>query len=153
MKIGLASDHGGFELKEIIKKFLYEKGLDVVDYGTSNGDESVDYPDYAKKAVLGILDKEVERAVIMCGSGIGISISANKFPGIRAALCWDSYTAKMSRLHNDANVLAMGGRIIGPELAKEIVETWLSYDFEGGRHQRRIDKIDSLAKEYWNNIE
>jgi len=152
VKVGLASDHGGFELKETIKKFLFEKGFEVVDYGTSRGDESVDYPDYAKKAVLGIINEEVEKAIIMCGSGIGISISANKFPGIRAALCWDSYTAKMSRLHNDANILAMGGRIIGSELAKDIVETWLSYDFEGGRHQRRVDKIDLLAKEYWNNI-
>lgn len=150
MKIGLASDHGGFELKETIKNFLNEKGIEIVDYGTSNGNESVDYPDYAKKAVLGILKNEVDKAIIMCGTGIGISISANKFPGIRAALCWDSYTAKMSRLHNDANILAMGGRIIGPELAKEIVDTWLSYEFEGGRHKRRIDKLEELAKDFWN---
>lgn len=150
MKIGLASDHGGFELKETIKNFLNEKGIEIVDYGTSNGNESVDYPDYAKKAVLGILKNEVDKAIIMCGTGIGISISANKFPGIRAALCWDSYTAKMSRLHNDANILAMGGRIIGPELAKEIVDTWLSCEFEGGRHKRRIDKLEELAKDFWN---
>jgi ribose 5-phosphate isomerase B len=150
VKIGLASDHGGFELKETIKNFLNEKGIEIVDYGTSNGNESVDYPDYAKKAVLGILKNEVDKAIIMCGTGIGISISANKFPGIRAALCWDSYTAKMSRLHNDANILAMGGRIIGPELAKEIVDTWLSYEFEGGRHKRRIDKLEELAKDFWN---
>jgi len=150
VKIGLASDHGGFELKETIKNFLNEKGIEIVDYGTSNGNESVDYPDYAKKAVLGILKNEVDKAIIMCGTGIGISISANKFPGIRAALCWDSYTAKMSRLHNDANILAMGGRIIGPELAKEIVDTWLSYEFEGGRHKWRIDKLEELAKDFWN---
>jgi ribose 5-phosphate isomerase B len=150
VKIGLASDHGGFELKETIKNFLNEKGIEIVDYGTSNGNESVDYPDYAKKAVLGILKNEVDKAIIMCGTGIGISISANKFPGIRAALCWDSYTAKMSRLHNDANILAMGGRIIGPELAKEIVDTWLSCEFEGGRHKRRIDKLEELAKDFWN---
>lgn len=148
MKISLAADHGGFELKNYIYTYLQSKDYDVIDLGTFSY-ESVDYPDFALKAVESILKKEVDRAIIMCGSGIGISISANRFPGIRAALCWDPFTAKLSRLHNDANILAMGGRLIGVELAKEIVDVWLSTEFEGGRHERRIAKIDDYAKKYW----
>lgn len=148
MKISLAADHGGFELKNSIYTYLKSKNYDVKDLGTFSS-ESVDYPDFALKAVESILKKEVDRAIIMCGSGIGISISANRFPGIRAALCWDPFTAKLSRLHNDANVLAMGGRLLGVELAKEIVDVWLSTEFEGGRHERRIAKIDDYAKKYW----
>lgn len=150
LKIGLASDHGGFELKETIKKHLLTKNYKIVDYGTKSSNESVDYPDFAKFVIDGILTKDINLGIVICGTGIGISISANKYPGIRAALCWDSYTAKMSRLHNNANVLALGGRIIGSELAKDIVDTWLSYDFEGGRHERRVCKLESNPKEYWN---
>ncbi|MGB9731928.1 MULTISPECIES: ribose 5-phosphate isomerase B [Calditerrivibrio] len=148
MRISLAADHGGFELKNSIFSYLKSKHYDVIDLGTFSS-ESVDYPDFALKAVESILMKEADRSIIMCGSGIGISITANRFPGIRAALCWDPYTAKLSRLHNDANILAMGGRLIGVELAKEIVDTWLSTDFEGGRHERRIAKIDEYAKNFW----
>ncbi|MGA1861375.1 ribose 5-phosphate isomerase B [Deferribacter thermophilus] len=146
--VALGSDHGGFRLKEEIKNFLVSRGYEVKDFGTKD-ETSVDYPDYAFQVVKAILNKEVEKGIIMCGTGIGISISANRFPGIRAALCWDSYTAKMSRLHNNSNLLALGGRIIGVELAKDIVETWLTTDFEGGRHERRINKLDELAKKFW----
>lgn len=148
MKLCLASDHGGFELKNLIVNYLSKKGLDILDLGTDSID-SVDYPDFALKAVDAILNKKADRGIIMCGTGIGISITANRFPGIRAALCWDPFTAKLSRQHNDANILVMGGRIIGPELAKEIVEIWLSTEFDGGRHERRIKKIDEIAKGYW----
>ncbi|MEF3255753.1 MAG: ribose 5-phosphate isomerase B [Deferribacterales bacterium] len=148
MKLCLASDHGGFELKNLIVNYLSKKGLDILDLGTDSID-SVDYPDFALKAVDAILNKKADRGVIMCGTGIGISITANRFPGIRAALCWDPFTAKLSRQHNDANILVMGGRIIGPELAKEIVEIWLFTEFDGGRHERRIKKIDEIAKGYW----
>lgn len=148
MKICMASDHGGFELKNIILKHLQIKGYNVLDLGTDSID-SVDYPDFAIKAVKSILNKECSRGIIMCGTGIGISISANRFPGIRAALCWDSLTAKLSRQHNNSNILAMGGRLIGVELAKEIVDVWLNTEFDGGRHEGRINKIDELAKKYW----
>lgn len=149
IKIGLAADHGGFDLKVAILNHLKGKEIDVVDYGTDNRDISVDYPDFAKRAVLGILNKEVDRCIIICGTGIGISIAANRYKGIRAALCSDTYSAKMSRLHNDANILALGGRVIGVDLAKEIVDTWLAYEFEGGRHKRRIDKIEDVPREYY----
>ncbi|MCA1927200.1 MAG: ribose 5-phosphate isomerase B [Calditerrivibrio sp.] len=148
MKICMASDHGGFELKNIILKYLQSKGYNILDLGTDSID-SVDYPDFAIKAVKSILNKECSRGIIMCGTGIGISISANRFPGIRAALCWDSLTAKLSRQHNNSNILAMGGRLIGVELAKEIVDVWLNTEFDGGRHEGRINKIDELAKKYW----
>ncbi len=148
MKIGFGSDHGGVELKDLLLKYVDEKGYEVVDYGTI-GNESVDYPVFAANVAKAVLKGEVERGIICCGSGIGISISANKFPGIRAALCHDYYSAKMSRLHNNANILAMGGRTTGIEIAKEMVDVWLTTEFEGGRHQRRIDLIDEQAKEFW----
>lgn len=148
MKICVASDHGGFELKNTIFNYLLDKGYSVSDLGTDTSD-SVDYPDYALRVVTALLNKDCEKGIIMCGSGIGVSISANRFPKIRAALCWDSFSAKLSRQHNDSNILTMGGRLIGVELAKEIVDTWLTTEFEGGRHERRIKKIDELAKEYW----
>ncbi|MGA1847063.1 ribose 5-phosphate isomerase B [Deferribacter abyssi] len=146
--IALGSDHGGFYLKSIISKYLENLGYIVKDFGTYD-DKSVDYPDYAYKVAASISRGEIERGVIICGTGIGISIAANKFPGVRAALCWDSYTAKMSRLHNNANLLALGGRIIGIELAKDILNTWLNTEFEGGRHLRRVNKIDELAAKFW----
>jgi len=148
IKIGLASDHGGYELKESIKSYLAEKGIETVDYGT-NGPESVDYPEFAVKAAEGILEGEVDRCIIMCGSGIGISIAANKVPGIRAALVWDHYTAKMCRAHNNANIMVMGGRLITMDRAEEMVDVWLETEFEGGRHERRVGKLDELAKKYW----
>ncbi len=150
MKIGFGSDHGGLELKNLLLKYVSEKGYDVADYGTDNGD-SVDYPIFAANVAKALIKGEIDRGIICCGSGIGISISANKFPGVRAALCHDYYTAKMSRLHNNANILAMGGRTTGIEIAKEMTDVWLATEFEDGRHQRRIDLIDKQAKEFWKN--
>ncbi|BDU50434.1 ribose 5-phosphate isomerase B [Haliovirga abyssi] len=146
MRIVMASDHGGLELKDFIKSYLLGKGYDILDIGT-NSEESVDYPDYGKNAGLKIMNGEADLGIIMCGSGIGISIAANKVKGIRAALCHDIYTARMCKQHNNANILAMGGRIIGKGLAIEMVETYLNTEFEGGRHQRRIDKIHKIEQE------
>ena len=140
--IALGSDHGGYEMKEEIKKHLDTPGLEYRDYGC-NGPESVDYPVYAKKVARAILDGECEKGIVICGTGIGISITANKIKGIRAALCSDCYSAEATRLHNDANVLALGGRVIGIELAKKIVDTFLDTEFSGGeRHVRRISMME-----------
>ncbi|QAR33593.1 ribose 5-phosphate isomerase B [Geovibrio thiophilus] len=147
-KIAIASDHGGFELKEQLKNYISKYGVDVLDLGTDN-ETSVDYPDFGAKAGIAVADGEADGAIVICGSGIGISISANKIPGIRAALCWDTYTAKMSRMHNDSNVLALGGRIITFDRAVDMVDLWLTTPFEGGRHRKRIDKLDVLAAERW----
>ncbi len=143
MKIGIGSDHGGFELKEHIKEYLKEKGIEYVDYGT-NSLESVDYPDYGKKVAEAVVGKEVDRGIVICGTGIGISIAANKVRGIRCALCGDTFSARMSRLHNDANVLALGGRVLGVGLALDIVDVFLDGEFEGGRHTNRINKISEI---------
>ena len=140
--IALGSDHGGYEMKEEIKKHLDTRGLEYRDYGC-NGPESVDYPVYAKKVARAILDGECEKGIVICGTGIGISITANKIKGIRAALCSDCYSAEATRLHNDANVLALGGRVIGIELAKKIVDMFLDTEFSGGeRHVRRISMME-----------
>lgn len=147
-KIGFGSDHGAIDLKNSLKEYVASKGIEIVDYGT-NSTDSVDYPVYGAKVAEGILSGEVECGIICCGSGIGISISANKFPGIRAALCHDHYGAKMSRLHNNANVLAMGGRTTGIEIAKEMVDVWLETEFEGGRHENRINKFDEQVTTAW----
>jgi ribose 5-phosphate isomerase B len=146
MKIAIASDHGGFELKEIIKAYLQANGYEVEDFGTSSLD-SVDYFDYGVKAAEAVAKGEAERGIVMCGTGIGISISANKVKGIRCALCHDVYSAEMTRCHNDSNMLAMGGRVIGRDLAVRIVKAWLESDFEGGRHLRRIDKITAYENQ------
>ncbi len=140
-KIGLGSDHGGFELKEEVKALLEELGLDYLDYGT-NSKESVDYPEYGKKVAKGVMAGEVDLGIVVCGTGIGISLAANKVEGIRCALCENTYSAKMSRRHNNANMLSLGGRVLGVDLAKEIVMTWLSEEFEGGRHERRVNMIE-----------
>lgn len=147
-RVALASDHGGFGLKCQIDKYIQSKGYTVVDLGTDS-EESVDYPDYGAKAAEAVLNGDADCAIIMCGSGIGISISANKFKGIRCALCFDTYTAKMCRLHNDANIMAIGGRITTIERASEMVDLFLTTEFEGGRHQKRIDKLDALAEKSW----
>lgn len=147
MKIAIASDHGGFELKEIVREYLEGKGYEMMDMGTYNTD-SVDYPDYGLKAAYEVAAGHAERGIVICGTGIGISISANKVRGIRCALCHDVYSAEMTRAHNDSNVLAMGGRVVGRDLALRIVQAWVESDFEGGRHARRIDKIT----EYENNV-
>lgn len=143
MKIGLASDHGGYELKEHIREHLEKKGIEYIDYGT-NSEESVDYPDYGRKAGEAIISGEVDRAIVACGTGIGISLAANKVKGVRCALCGDSYSARMSREHNNANALALGGRVIGKDLALEIVDIWLRTEFAGGRHERRVNKISEI---------
>ena len=140
MKIVLASDHGGFELKEAIKEHLINKGYDLYDMGVYDT-KSVDYPDYGKKAALMVANKEVEKGIIVCGTGIGISIAANKIKGIRCALCTNEYMARMSRMHNNANMLALGGRVTGVGVAIEMVDVWLSTEFEGGRHENRVNKI------------
>ncbi|MGB9762327.1 MAG: ribose 5-phosphate isomerase B [Caldimicrobium sp.] len=145
MKIVLASDHAGFFLKEKIKDFLVKEGHTVIDVGT-NSSVSVDYPEYGFKAIEKLLNGEAERGILICGTGIGMSIVANRFPGIRAALCHEPFSAQMARRHNDANVLVLGGRLIGDGMAIEIVKTFLSTDFEGGRHERRLNLIEELSR-------
>ena len=140
MKISIGSDHAGFDLKEHLKNYLEEEGYEVIDEGTYSL-ESVDYPDFGKKVGQRVAAKEADRGLVVCGSGIGISIAANKVPGIRCALVSEPLSARLSRQHNDANVLALGGRLIGLEMAKECLKVFLQTDFEGGRHQRRIDKL------------
>ncbi len=144
MKITIGSDHGAVELKEEVKKVLAEfEGVEVKDIGTF-GKESVDYPDIAEKVCADVVSGAADRGIVLCGTGIGISISANKIKGIRCALCNEIYSAKMSREHNNANVLAMGGRVIGSEVAGQIVRTWMTTEFAGGRHERRVNKIMAL---------
>lgn len=141
--IAIGSDHGGYELKNHIIKHLEEKGIELNDVGCFSED-SVDYPDIAEKVCAEINEGRAERGILICGTGIGISIAANKIKGIRAALCSDVYSAKMCRQHNNANVICLGGRVTGRELAFMIVDTYLNEQFEGGRHQKRIDKIHAL---------
>ncbi|WP_366923699.1 ribose 5-phosphate isomerase B [Metallumcola ferriviriculae] len=147
MKIALGSDHGGFELKAIIKELFDQLGIPYQDFGTLDK-ESVDYPDFAAKVAEAVAGGDFERGIVVCGTGIGVSIAANKVRGIRAALCHDVFSAKASREHNDANVLTLGQRVIGPGLALEIVKTWLGTDFAGGRHSRRVDKIKAIEERY-----
>jgi len=149
MRIVLASDHAGFNLKERIKAFLRDSGHEVLDVGCSNC-ESVDYPVFGAKGLRKLLSGEAERGIFICGTGLGMTILANRFPGIRAALCHDCYTARMCRLHNDANVLTMGGRVIGEALALEIVRIFLETPFEGGRHARRLELIEEYARSLKN---
>lgn len=140
-KIAIGSDHGGFNLKNKIIKFLEENGHEVKDYGTYST-ESCDYPVYAKAVAKSVANGENEKGILVCGSGIGVSIAANKVKGVRAALCHESHSAMLSRLHNNANVLCLGERITGESLALDIVDVWLKSEYEGGRHQRRIDMLD-----------
>ncbi|MGN1117809.1 MAG: ribose 5-phosphate isomerase B [Acutalibacteraceae bacterium] len=141
--IALGADHGGYELKEAIKKHLDEKGIEYKDFGTYTP-ESVDYAAIAQRACLSVTSGECEKAILCCGTGIGISMAANKVKGIRAACCSDYFSAKLTRLHNDANALCMGGRVVGIGLALELVDVFLETAFEGGRHQRRIDQISAI---------
>lgn len=140
MKIALGSDHGGYQLKQEVIALLDEMGVEYEDVGCYS-EESVDYPDYAIPAAEKVANGDVDRGIVICGTGIGASISANKVTGIRCALVHDLFTAKATRQHNDSNVLAMGGRIIGPGVAKEIVRIWLTTEFEGGRHENRVNKM------------
>ena len=143
MKIAIGSDHAGLSLKKNILELLKILNVDYIDFGTNNTD-SVDYPDFGKKVSELVSSGKIEKGILICGTGIGMSIVANKFPNVRAALCNDLFTAKMSRLHNDANMLVMGGRIVGADLAKEIAKTWLTTPFEGERHLKRLIKIKSI---------
>ncbi|MFV0499101.1 MAG: ribose 5-phosphate isomerase B [Bacilli bacterium] len=145
MRIAIGSDHGGFELKTLIKEFLIDEGYEVFDFGCKTKD-SVDYPNYGFAVGEAVASKEYDRGIVICGSGIGISIAANKVKGIRCALVNDVYVAKMTRMHNDSNVLAMGGRIIGAGLAKEIVKVWITTDYDGGRHDKRLEIINDYEK-------
>lgn len=143
MKISMASDHGGYALKEHIKDYLTKQGHEVVDVGTHSL-ESCDYADFAYPAAKLLADGEVERAIFVCSTGIGISIAANKVKGVRCALCSEPYSAEMTRRHNNANSLAMGGLMVGDMMAERIVDTFLTTEFEGGRHSRRVAKIHAI---------
>lgn len=142
MKIAVASDHGGYQLKEAVKTFLQERGIEILDLGT-NSEESVDYPEYGHACGEAVASGRADRGIVCCGTGIGISIAANKVKGIRCALCTDVNMAEMTRRHNDANILAMGGRTTDTELALKITAAWLDTEFEGGRHQRRVDMLNN----------
>lgn len=143
--IVIACDHAGYHLKTEVVKILSERGVKVEDLGCSSPNESVHYPVFGKKVVDTILSRPNGRGILICGTGLGMSMIANRFPGIRAALCYDVSTAIMSRRHNDANLLVLGGRMIGPQLAKEIVHVWLTTPFDGGRHQERLELLEELA--------
>ena len=147
MKIAVAADHGGLHLKNKIKEYLQLNGYEICDFGT-NSTESCDYPDFALPAAEAVASGKCGRGVIVCTTGIGVSMVANKVPGIRCALCHDTFGAEMTRRHNDANVLAMGEKDVEAEKALEIVDTFLKTEFEGGRHQQRVDKITAIEKKY-----
>jgi ribose 5-phosphate isomerase B len=144
--IAIGCDHAGHGLKREVVKFLQELKVSWEDLGCASPDESVHYPLYGKKVVDAMLARPGARGILICGTGLGMSMMANRFPGIRAALCHDIFTAIMSRRHNNANLLVMGGRVIGPDLGKEIVRAWLSTPFDGGRHQERLDLLERLAQ-------
>lgn len=147
MKIAIGADHGGFDHKKVIFKHLKDRGFDIVDMGTYSSD-SVDYNDFAVKVAQGVSNKEFDRGILICGTGIGMSVMANKVEGIRAALVHDLFTAEATRLHNDSNVLTMGGRIISVELALQIVDIWIDTKFSNEeRHVRRVSKIDNYKGE------
>jgi len=145
MKIVVGSDHRGFKAKEVIKAIVTQLGHECIDVGTDSSDP-VDYPDYAYVAAMAVAKNEADRAILICGTGIGTSITANKIKGIRAALCHDELSAQISRDHNDANVLCVSGDLIGKVLMRKMVEVWLSTEFSGGRHQRRINKITAIEE-------
>ncbi len=144
--IVVGSDHGGYELKQAVLEVLRQRGIECADYGT-DGPNSVDYPDFAAKVASAVSAGEADRGVLICGTGIGMSISANKFPGVRAALVHDEFTAQMAKEHNNANILVMGGRVLSLDQGKKFVEIWLDAQFEGGRHQNRLDKISAIEQQ------
>jgi len=145
MKIALASDHAGYDLKQEVMKYLQEEDVEIKDFGCYSK-QSVNYADFAEKAMKQVVSNKFDRAVLICGTGIGMSMVANKFKGIRGTLCCDKYMAEMSRLHNNSNCLTMGGRVLSTEKALNILETWLKTEFEGGRHQTRLDKISEIEE-------
>ena len=145
MKIGLGSDHGGFKLKDQVKAHLEAQGIECIDYGTNSAD-SVDYPEYGEKVARAVVSGECDKGIVICGTGIGISISANKVKGVICALCSDTFSARMTRMHNDSNMLAMGERVVGAGLALDIVDIWLKTEFEGGRHETRVEKLRAIEE-------
>lgn len=145
MKIALGTDHAGFQLKETIKAHLEAKGIDVIDFGTDS-ENSVDYPDFVRPAAECVAKGEADLGIVFGGSGNGEAIAANKVCGIRCGLCWNKWSAQATKEHNNANVIALGGRVVSSSEACEIVDTWLNAEFEGGRHQRRIDKIEPASQ-------
>jgi ribose 5-phosphate isomerase B len=147
MKIGIGNDHVALELKYIIKEYLEELGNEVVDFGTDN-EKKTDYPKYGKFVAESIVRGDIDKGILICGTGVGISISANKVKGIRAVVCSEPYTAKLSRQHNNTNILAFGSRVIGVDLAKMIVKEWIEAEFDGGRHKSRINMIKDIETEY-----
>ncbi|HOJ50874.1 MAG TPA: ribose 5-phosphate isomerase B [Spirochaetota bacterium] len=147
-KIGVASDHAGFDLKEKVIVYLKKNGYDVIDYGCYST-ESTDYPDWIVKPCIDIRDDKIKRAIVICGSGVGASIVANKVRGIRAVLCFNEYVAEYSRRHNNSNVLVLAGRLTTIDLAERYINIWLNTEFEGGRHQKRIDKIKKIEEGYF----
>ena len=152
MVVAIGSDHGGVELKDFLAQILRAWGVEVEDLGT-NGNDSVDYPDYGRLVALKVARGEAERGILMCTNGIGMSILANKFPGIRAALVYDLKGARMSREHNNSNILVLGGGVIEKVVAEQIVDVWLDTPFAGGRHQRRLDKISQVEQELGTRIQ
>jgi ribose 5-phosphate isomerase B len=147
MKIALAADHVGFGLKEKVREYLKSQGLEVEDYGTSNA-EPVDYPDFAEKVAAQVAAKQADYGVLVCGTGIGMMLAANKIPGIRAVAANDTISARMAREHNNANILTMGARMTDAATMRQIVDTWLSTPFAGGRHELRLEKIDAIDQRY-----
>ena len=143
MKIAIGADHGGVHMKEALKKHLLAQGIEVEDFGTF-GTESVDYPDIAEVVARNVVNHKNDFGILICGTGIGISIAANKIKGVRAALCPNEYCGRLSRQHNNANILCLGERVMGVEVAKSVTDAFLSAEFEGGRHQQRVDKIRGL---------
>ena len=145
MKIALANDHSAVDMKKEILAHLEEKGYQVIDIGT-NSPESCDYPVFGERAGKMVASGEADLGILICGTGVGISLAANKVKGVRACVCSEPYSAKLSRMHNDTNILAFGARVVGTELAKMIVDEWLAAEFEGGRHKRRVDMIMEIEK-------
>lgn len=147
MRVAVGSDHAGFKMKRALAGFVAGMGHEVEDFGC-HSEEPVDYPDVARRVAVAVARGEYDRGILVCGTGIGMSIAANKVPGVRAALCHDTFSARATREHNNANVLTLGARVIGPGLAEEIVAVWLGAEFAGGRHARRVDKISAIEREF-----
>ena len=145
MRIGIGNDHSAVEMKKEVMKFLQDLGYEVINYGTDST-ESCDYPVYGEKVGRAVVAKEVDLGILICGTGVGISLAANKVKGVRAVVCSEPYSSRLSRQHNNTNILAFGARVVGIELAKMIIEEWLNAEFEGGRHQRRVDMIMDIEK-------
>lgn len=148
MRIGFGCDHVSLELKKVLMEHVSAKGLETIDFGAYQDINREHYPEYGLKVAQAIIEEQCDLGIIVCGTGVGISISANKVPGIRAAVCSEPYSARLSREHNNTNILAMGSRVVGTELAKMIVDQWLEAEFEGGRHQVRLDMIEDIERKY-----